>query len=119
MFKVIIAGSRDFLDYELLKAKCDKILSNKLSNGTVEIVSGGARGADALGERYARERNLPIKVFKADWDTHGKSAGFIRNADMADYAEALIAFDRGSSGTGHMVKLATQKGLAVRHIKVK
>lgn len=118
MFRVIIAGSRDFADYELLKEKCDKILLNKLADSAVEIVSGGARGADALGERYARERNLAVKIFKADWDTHGKKAGFLRNAEMANYAEALIAFDKGSSGTGHMVKLAKQKGLLVRHIKV-
>lgn len=104
MVKVIIAGGRDFNDYELLKSSCDKILEDLID---VEIVSGGARGADSLGEKYAIERGLPIKIFKADWAKHGKSSGFKRNIEMAEYADMLICFwDGESKGTRHMINTA-------------
>ena len=107
MMKIIIAGSRDFNDYELLKSKLDKA---KKHYGEFEVVSGMARGADSLGERYARENSLPIAEFPADWDKHGKKAGFLRNADMADYADGCIVFwDGVSKGTQHMINLAKQK----------
>ena len=116
MFKVIVAGSRDFNDYKLLKEKLDVVLSNKVE---IEIVSGGARGADKLGEVYAKERNLSCKVFPADWDAHGKSAGYKRNAEMAEYADALVAFwDGKSKGTGHMIDLAEKKRIQIRVVKV-
>ena len=109
MVKLIIAGSRDFNDYELLKSKLDKA---KEHFGIFEVVSGRARGADLLGEKYAKENDLPIAEFAADWDTHGKKAGFMRNADMADYADGCIVFwDGESKGTQHMINLAKQKGI--------
>lgn len=112
MFKVIVAGSRDFNDYELLKPKLDALLQNKDS---VQIVSGGARGADSLGEQYAKEKSLDLKIFPADWDYYGKSAGFKRNSEMAQYADALVAFwDGKSKGTEHMINLAKRNGLQVR-----
>jgi Ni,Fe-hydrogenase maturation factor len=111
-FKVIIAGGRDFSDYELLLEKCDYYLTEKTN---VEVVSGGAKGADILGERYAKERNLPLKIFLADWVTLGKRAGFVRNKEMAEYADALIAFwDKTSKGTKHMIDTAKEKGLSVK-----
>lgn len=107
--KVIIAGSRDFNDYKLLKEKCDLILSDY---NDIEIVSGLARGADKLGERYARENKYLIKPFPADWNKYGISAGYIRNEEMAKYGDFLIAFwDTKSSGTKHMIDLAKQYGL--------
>lgn len=107
MIKLIIAGSRDFNDYELLKSKLDKA---KEHYGVFEVVSGKARGADLLGEKYALENNLPISEFPADWDTHGKSAGYKRNAEMADYADGCIVFwDGVSKGTQHMINLANKK----------
>lgn len=116
-FRVIIAGSRDFSDYNLLVEKCDKILKNKLSTHEVVIISGGARGADRLGESYATSLGLKLNRFLPDWDRYGPSAGYRRNAVMADNADALIAFwDGKSKGTGHMIDLAKQKGLAVRII---
>lgn len=113
MFKVIIAGGRDFNDYEFLKRKCDSLLRYKKEE-EIEIVSGTARGADSLGERYARERGYKLTQFPADWDKFGKRAGYLRNGQMADYANALIAFYNGSKGTGHMIDLAKEKGLEVR-----
>ena len=119
-FKVIIAGTRDFADYALLREKCDAILSNRRQNSNIVIVSGTARGADRLGERYARERGYQIQRFPADWDRDGNSAGPIRNAKMADNAHALIAFwDGHSRGTKNMIETAASKGLMVRTINYK
>ena len=112
--KVIIAGSRSFSDYDFLRECCDKYLKNL--NGDVEIVSGRASGADILGERYATERNYPIKKFPANWEI-GKSAGYKRNSEMAEYADALICFwDGVSRGTKHMIDLAKKRELKIRVI---
>ena len=92
VFKVIIAGGRQFSDYELLKAKCDLFLQQKRVTHSIIIVSGTARGADSLGERYAHERGYAVEKYPADWEQHGKAAGPIRNAEMAENADALIAF---------------------------
>ena len=111
--KCIIAGSRSFNDYQLLKDYCNFVFSN--TKEPIEIVSGGAKGADLLGEQYAREMGYPLKVFSADWNVKGKSAGFIRNQEMANYADALIAFwDGFSKGTHHMIETAKQCKLNVR-----
>lgn len=88
-FRVIIAGTRDFNDYQFLRDKCDAILSAKRQDSNIVIVSGTARGADRLGERYARERGYEIRQFPADWLNDEKKAGPIRNAKMADNADAL------------------------------
>lgn len=107
--KLIIAGGRDFADYELLTAKIEELI---VGEPHVEIVSGGARGADRLGEFFAIDHDLPIKRFPADWDRYGKAAGFKRNSEMADYADHCICFwDGKSKGTGHMINLAKSKGL--------
>lgn len=115
MFRVIIAGGRDFNDYQLLKTKMDSLLRNK---SKVIIVSGGARGADSLGERYAKERGLEITKYPADWDRYGKSAGYRRNEQMAQNADALVAFwDGQSKGTAHMIQIGQSKGLQTRTIR--
>lgn len=112
--KVIIAGSRTFNDYKTLKEVCDHMLSNSTD---IEIVSGTARGADLLGEQYAKERGYPIKQFIPDWDGLGKKAGYVRNEEMAKYSDALIAFTNGSKGTQHMINLANQYGLKIEVYK--
>lgn len=110
--KVIIAGGRDLTNYNLLKYTCDVILKGQVN---VEIVSGCARGADSLGEQYAKEKGFNIKEFPANWDLHGKAAGYIRNKEMANYANVLIAFwDGKSKGTKHMINLAKEHNLIVR-----
>ena len=113
--KVVIAGSRNFYKYELLKQKCDEVLCDFIINGeSIELVSGKARGTDELGESYAAERGFSIKPFPADWGTYGNRAGTIRNAEMAVYDDTLIAFwDGYSSGTKNMLHLAEKKGLRV------
>ena len=108
--KVIIAGSRNFNDYNLLKSSCDNLLT-QFTN--IEIVSGTARGADKLGEKYAMEKGYDIKEFPANWNL-GKSAGYIRNDEMAKYSDMLIAFwDGTSKGTKHMIDLANKRSLKV------
>nr|WP_302052948.1 DUF2493 domain-containing protein [Shouchella clausii] len=117
VIKVIVAGSRNFSNYALLERKLDAILRNRVDEG-VEIVSGKARGADTLGERYAKERGYAIKEFPADWEKNGKAAGPIRNRKMAEYADALVAFwDGKSRGTNNMIETAEELGLQVRVIK--
>lgn len=117
--KIIIAGGRDFKDYELLKTKVDKIIELLIAdNFTIEIVSGTANGADKLGEKYAKEKGYKIAYFPANWDKFGKRAGYIRNEEMANYAQALIAFwDNKSRGTKHMIDLAKKYNLPTRIIK--
>lgn len=120
LYRVIIAGTRTFDNYELLRDKCDAILSEKRQDSNIVVVSGTARGADRLGERYAREKGYEIRQFPADWKKHGKSAGYIRNSLMADNADALIAFwDGQSRGTKNMIETAKKKGLAVKIIHYK
>jgi hypothetical protein len=100
--KTIIAGSRGITDLS-------KVFDATLNSGfcITEVVSGAARGVDTLGEEWASIKNIPIKRFPASWDTYGKSAGYKRNAEMASYAEALIAiWDGKSRGTKHMIDLA-------------
>ena len=114
IFKVIIAGSRNFNDYDLLKSVCDELLSLKVNSHEIVIISGTAYGADKLGEQYADEYGFKVERYPADWGTYGKSAGYRRNEEMAKIADALIAFwDGESKGTMHMINLAERYNLQV------
>lgn len=122
--RCIVAGSRSIEDYQLV---CAAIKESGLTIS--EIVSGTAEGVDKMGERFAAENNLPVKKFPAEWDnlshpdaiiktnSSGKKydarAGFRRNQDMSDYADALIAITTGSSGTADMIERAKKKGLTI------
>lgn len=115
MLKIIIAGSRTFNDYELLKKKLDFYIGEHTE---IEIISGTARGADRLGERYAIERGFTLKKFPANWNQYGKRAGYLRNEQMAQYAtHAVIFWDEISRGTKHMIDLAQKYGLNYRVVK--
>ncbi len=112
-FKVIIAGGREFDDYPLLEKTMDNLLSNVKVN--IVVVCGMARGADSLGEKYAKSKGYQIDYFSADWKLYGKRAGYIRNEQMAKNADALVAFwDGQSRGTKHMIDLARKYNLKVR-----
>jgi hypothetical protein len=114
MIKVIVAGGRDFYDYDLLQRKLIHWFRGMTPEDVV-IVSGGARGADKLGERFAEEHGCELKVFNADWDRWGDSAGYRRNVEMAEYADACICFwDGKSKGTKHMADIAEKKGLKLK-----
>ena len=112
--KVIVAGGRDFKDYDLLKCTLDSF-QQEYGNIT-EVVSGTAKGVDKLGEQYANENNIPIKRFVPDWQGLGKKAGHVRNRLMGDYAKEhngmLVAFwDKQSKGTKGMIDYANNIGL--------
>ena len=107
--KVIIAGSRDI---DSMPALLEAIAESGFEIS--EVVSGGARGVDTLGELYALECGIPLRQFKAAWDILGKGAGYMRNAEMAVYGEALIAlWDGQSKGTAQMIEKARQNGLQI------
>jgi hypothetical protein len=104
--RVIIAGSRSITDYDFV---C-RVIEESCFDVT-EVVSGTARGVDQLGERWAKDNGIPVAHFPADWDKYGKSAGYVRNTDMGDYADALIAvWDGESRGTNHMVDIMSRLG---------
>lgn len=115
--KVIIAGSRTFDDYELLCTKVEHYLSQFTENSQIEIVSGGAQGADALGERYAKEHGLALAMFLADWKKYGNAAGPIRNEKMAEYSDiAIIFWDGQSPGSKNMIDMCIKHDVKYRVI---
>ncbi len=123
--RVIIAGSRHFADYEHL-CRAMTVFRGKLAeDDSLVIISGCARGADALGERYAAEHALPVYRCPAHWSHYGRSAGPRRNAEMAVLAVAdgargvLIAFwDGVSRGTASMIDEACKRGLDVYTVRI-
>lgn len=134
MLKLIVAGSREFNDYELLAKTLDDYLKD--IEGEVEIVSGGARGADKLGERYAEERGYRPKRFRAKWSDiqrpgaivrvnkygqkYDAAAGHIRNTKMGEYADEAVIFlqkralNRGSLDMNDIMKTAGKKSLLIK-----
>jgi hypothetical protein len=123
--RIIVAGSREFNNYTVLKHNIINVLLilSPSRKPNAEFVSGTARGADQLGERFAKEYEYPVKRFPTDWDKYGKSAGYRRNEQMALYAKedygVLIAFWNGvSKGTKHMIDIANRYGLKVFIIEI-
>lgn len=118
--KVIIAGSRTITNQDLVWATFFKGLAYFVNNGCklplgdITIVSGHAQGVDELGEKLADFLKLHCQIFPANWQTYGKKAGFLRNLQMANYADSLIAiWDGKSKGTKMMIDIANKKGLRV------
>jgi hypothetical protein len=103
--RTIIAGGRNYFLTDFDEARLDGL-------NVTEVVCGCARGADTGGEQWAQKRGIPVKRFPADWDRLGRGAGLVRNEQMADYAEALVAFP-GGRGTDHMVRTVLARRLAV------
>lgn len=117
MNKLIIAGSRTFLDYNLLKFEVIKFAVESQFDASPIIISGTARGADALGERFAEQYNLQIERYPADWNLHGRTAGHIRNEEMAKNATHCIVFwDGKSAGTKSMIDLSKKYKLKLKVI---
>lgn len=119
-FKLIVAGTRSFNDYELLRSILSTLFMKRRCwtiDWNEEIVSGGAPGADTLAVRYATEADIPFKVFPADWKKYGRSAGPRRNRQMAEYADAAIVFwDGESRGTQNMIQQMRELGKPVEVI---
>lgn len=111
--RTIIAGSRDFDSYHEMVRLLPR---HEIS----VVISGKARGADRLGERWAISNGVPVEGYPAQWDLYGKSAGYRRNEEMARNAEQLIAFwDGKSRGTKHMIDIALRHNLRVTVYKKK
>ncbi len=109
--RTIIAGSRGVTDYAMVAAAVAHAATEIVP--TV-VISGTAKGVDRLGELWGAEHRVPVERFPADWVKHGKIAGHLRNNQMANNAEALIAvWDGKSPGTRHMINVARNKGLKV------
>ena len=106
--RTIIAGTRTITDYQLVK---DAVKESGFEISVV--ICGMAKGVDSLGLQYAEENDLPVEKYPANWEKFGKSAGYKRNVEMADVADALIAVTTGSPGTRHMIDIARAKGFKV------
>lgn len=115
MFRVIIAGTRHFNDYNMLREYADKKLSRQVALGKkIIILSGHCYGTDLLGEKFAQERKYDLEIYPAEWSRYGAAAGPRRNKQMAANAQALIAFwDGKSKGTKNMIEEAKKVGLLV------
>ena len=109
--KVIIAGSRQIEDFDELSRLVDSV------DWTIdEVVSGGCRGVDEMGEKWAKDRAIPLKTFYADWGQFGREAGEIRNRDMAAYADGLLLlWDGKSPGSSCMLRESARAGIKIFH----
>jgi len=112
---VLVAGSRGFADYPLLAATLDNVLAGRVG---VVVLSGGARGADRLGERYAADRRHPVERREADWTTHGPAAGPIRNRRLLAGCDLAVFFwDGASPGTADAIRQAGAAGVPVEVVR--
>lgn len=113
--KVLVCGGRDYTDYDRLEDELNLVWR---SYGEFTVISGMARGADSLAVRYAEEYDYPLEKYPADWDLHGKAAGYIRNKQMLDEGkpDLVVAFP-GGRGTDNMIKIAKQAGVEVLQIE--
>lgn len=106
--KLAIVGSRTFTNYNVLEKF---ILDNINIQNIEQIISGGAIGADKLGEVFAKKYSIPTIIFKPDWNLYGKKAGFLRNNDIIGACDTVIAFwDGESKGTKHSIDISKEMG---------
>lgn len=112
---ILIAGSRDFNDYKTAESYIDMCISNIRKKYEITVISGGARGADSIGEQYANKNGFAIKRYLPDWERYGKAAGPRRNKAMVEKADYIICFWNGESrGTDSTVKYAKLFGKPLR-----
>ena len=112
---VLVCGGRDFADRELVFRTLDDLAKNECN--IVSVVTGGAKGADALAEDWSKIRQVKRIVYPAQWNLHGRAAGPMRNVRMVEEEEIhlVVAFP-GGRGTRHMIVTAAQYGIEVREI---
>lgn len=109
--RLAIVGSRTFENYDLLAFWVYLLTSMRLTpEYTISIISGGAKGADSLGEKYADHHSIPKEIFKPEWNKYGKAAGFLRNQTIVDNCDIVLAFwdgkSRGTADTINKAKIA-------------
>lgn len=113
--RIVVAGCRNYTNYEQAKAFIDLCICDIREKYTLVFVSGGCRGADLLGERYARENGYEIERYPAEWERLGKSAGPKRNRKLAEVGDYVICFwDGASRGTKCMIDYANELNKPVR-----
>lgn len=119
-FKLIVAGGRDFMDYDKLHQEVMTLANGEYADKEVSIVSGVARGADELAIRFAEELGVELHTFPAKWDKFGKGAGHIRNREMAEFADGALCFwDGASKGTANMIQEMQKLGKPVHIVMYK
>jgi hypothetical protein len=118
--KIVIAGSRNFDDYKFLEEQCNKIIFEELNLDAEEviIISGTAKGADSLGEYYAKEYGMNCHRFPAEWKIYGRRAGIIRNLLMLEKANYVILFNMGTKGTAHMLQESIKRKVPYKHFLI-
>ena len=117
--RVVIAGCRDYNNYEEAKSYIDFCLSRIRKGNNIVIVSGCASGADAIGERYAEENGFEIERYPADWKKYSRSAGPRRNKQMAEVSDYVICFwDDKSKGTKSMIDYAIKYNKPIKIKKI-
>lgn len=114
--RILVCGGRDFDDWIFLRDKLDELVPYMTEK--IVVITGMAHGADKLGERWAMENWLAVDRYPADWKTHGKAAGHIRNKQMLDEGkpDLVVAFP-GGRGTANMVRIAKEAGVKVIEVK--
>ena len=113
--RVVIAGSRNFNDYEMFASIVGEFLKPICEEYEMIIVSGHCSGTDLMGERYAKENGYEVEIYPAEWKKYGRSAGPKRNKQMVDAADFAIAFPGvNGKGTYSMIQYAKQKGIPIK-----
>ncbi len=112
--RIVIAGSRDFNDYECFCEHVDRDISKIRNEYKLIILSGHCKGTDLLGERYAAENGFEVELYPADWKQYGRFAGPKRNKLMVDVADYAIAFPSGGNGTKSLIDYAQAKGIPTK-----
>lgn len=109
--KVLVCGGREYKNLNRVHQELDLI---RETHKITQIISGGARGADNLAELYAKNKNIPCRIFPANWDKYGKKAGYIRNKQMVDEGKPdfVVAFP-GGTGTQMMISIAESADIPV------
>lgn len=109
-FNIVISGSREFTEFNTFANSLDDLLKVKRTGKNIRLLEGGARGIDRLALRYAIMRGIKRERFDADWDKFGKRAGILRNIEMINAGDMVIAFwDGKSKGTKHAIDYAIKK----------
>lgn len=116
--RILVCGGRDFEDVQFVVDKLSEMFDNQFGDKVSCVIHGGAKGVDSHADSFAYSCKVPVEEYPANWNKHGKSAGYIRNKQMLEEGkpDLVIAFP-GGKGTANMVKLAREAGVEVKEIK--
>ena len=117
--RIVIAGNREYNNYTQAKEELEACLLEIQNEYDIIVLSGGCRGADLIGERYAREKGYKVEKYPADWQKYGRSAGPKRNEEMAKISDLVICFwDGKSRGTKSMIGYAKKYNTPIKVIQI-